>query len=64
MVVDPFARSDESLAYLESKISQVISSGTKIIAQYSHTSTRGSYEGTCQEYQRFMMLRFGLALSL
>ena len=32
VVVDPAARSDESLAYLESKISQVISSGTKIIA--------------------------------
>ena len=32
VVVDPAARSDESLAYLESKISQVISSGTKIVA--------------------------------
>ena len=32
VVVDPAARSDESLAYLESKISQAVSSGSKIVA--------------------------------
>ena len=32
VVVDPAARSDESLAYLESKISQAVSSGSNIVA--------------------------------
>ncbi|MFL2959621.1 MAG: MBL fold metallo-hydrolase [Candidatus Thalassarchaeaceae archaeon] len=32
VVVDPAAKSEESLAYLESKISEVVSSGSKIVA--------------------------------